>query len=72
MQAILEEDLREFIGEGKCWWSLRRVGNEWVFAYLDPVYLAPGQEHKFLFPTSVGMLHADPKRKQTPGYLNFC
>ncbi|OKL40048.1 RagB/SusD family nutrient uptake outer membrane protein [Pontibacter flavimaris] len=68
MQAILEEDLREFIGEGKHWWSLRRAGNEWVFAYVDPVYLAPGQEYKLLLPISVGMLNSDPKLTQTPGY----
>lgn len=68
MRAILEEDLREFIGEGKRWWSLRRAGNEWVFAYVDPVYLAPGQEYKLLLPISVGMLNSDPKLTQTPGY----
>ncbi|PKV62955.1 RagB/SusD family nutrient uptake outer membrane protein [Pontibacter ramchanderi] len=68
MQAVLEEDLREFIGEGKRWWSLRRAGNEWVFRYVDPVYLAPGQEYKFLLPISVGMLNSDPKLTQTPGY----
>jgi hypothetical protein len=68
MQAILEEDLREFIGEGKRWWSLRRAGNEWVFRYVDPVYLAAGQEYKLLLPISVGMLNSDPKLTQTPGY----
>ncbi|MCJ8165690.1 RagB/SusD family nutrient uptake outer membrane protein [Pontibacter sp. E15-1] len=68
MRAILEEDLREFIGEGKRWWSLRRAGDAWVFAYVDPVYLAPGQEYKFLLPITVGMLNADPKLEQTPGY----
>ncbi|MHC2991592.1 carbohydrate-binding protein SusD [Pontibacter sp. HJ8] len=68
MRAILEENLREFIGEGKRWWSLRRAGNEWVFAYVDPVYLAPGQEYKLLLPISVGMLNSDPKLTQTPGY----
>lgn len=68
MRAILEEDLREFIGEGRRWWSLRRAGNEWVFAYVDPVYLAAGQEYKLLLPISVGMLNSDPKLTQTPGY----
>ncbi|TPE43901.1 RagB/SusD family nutrient uptake outer membrane protein [Pontibacter mangrovi] len=68
LRAILEEDLREFIGEGKRWWSLRRAGDEWVFAYVDPVYLAPGQEYKFLLPISVSMLNSDPKLEQTPGY----
>ncbi|PTX18041.1 hypothetical protein C8N40_10780 [Pontibacter mucosus] len=59
MRAILEE--------GRRWWSIRRAGNEWVFAYVDQVYLAPGQEYKLL-PISVGMLNSDPKLTQTPGY----
>ncbi|PRY04306.1 putative outer membrane starch-binding protein [Pontibacter ummariensis] len=68
LRAILEEDLREFIGEGKRWWSLRRAGDEWVFEYVDPVYLASEQAYKLLLPISVGMLNSDPKLKQTPGY----
>src|SRR5690606_8936386 len=31
MNAILEERLKEFVGEGKRWWDLRRAGNEFVY-----------------------------------------
>jgi starch-binding outer membrane protein, SusD/RagB family len=68
MEAILEEDLREFIGEGRRWWSLRRAGNQWVFNNINPVYLMAAEPHKLLLPISVGMLNSDPKLKQTPGY----
>ncbi len=68
MNAILEEYLREFIGEGKRWWALRRAGNAYVFAAVNPKYLASGQAYKLLLPISVSMLNTDPKLTQTPGY----
>jgi starch-binding outer membrane protein, SusD/RagB family len=68
MRAILEEDLREFIGEGRRWWSLRRAGDKWVFEYINPLYLSAAQAHKLLLPISVGMLNSDPMLRQTPGY----
>lgn len=68
MRAILEEDLREFIGEGRRWWSLRRAGNQWVFAYVNPLYLSANQAYKLLLPITVNMLNSDPKLRQTPGY----
>lgn len=68
MNAILDEYLREFIGEGKRWWALRRAGNSYIFANIKPAFLAPGQEFKFLLPITVGMLNSDPKLTQTSGY----
>lgn len=73
MQAILEEQLREYIGEGKRWWALRRAGDKWVFNYVDPKYLSPatvssGKGPTFLLPISIGMLNNDLLLKQTPGY----
>ena len=68
LTAILEENLREFIAEGKRWFTLRRMGNEFVFAYINPQYLAPGQEYKFLLPITQSMMNLDPKLEQTPGY----
>lgn len=68
IEAILEEQLREFIAEGKRWWALRRAGDDWVFKYINPLYLSPGAEYKFLLPISRASLNADPKLKQTPGY----
>lgn len=68
MNAILDEYLREFIGEGQRWWALRRAGNAYVFAAVNPKYLTSGQTYKLLLPLSVAMLNNDPKLTQTPGY----
>lgn len=68
LNAILDEYLREFIGEGKRWWALRRAGDAYVFAAVNPRHLPPGQTYKLLLPITIGMLNADPKLTQTPGY----
>jgi hypothetical protein len=68
MNAILEEYLREFIGEGKRWWALRRAGDSYVYAALNPTYLSASTTAKFLLPLSQTMLVADPLLTQTPGY----
>lgn len=68
MNAILNEYLREFIGEGKRWWALRRAGDSYVYANLNPTYFSAASTAKFLLPLSVGMLTADPLLTQTPGY----
>jgi starch-binding outer membrane protein, SusD/RagB family len=68
MNAILEEYLREFIGEGKRWWALRRAGDEYVYAAINPTYLSPTSTAKLLLPISMAMMNADPLLTQTPGY----
>lgn len=68
MNAILEEYLREFIGEGKRWWALRRAGDAYVYANINPAFLNPSSTAKFLLPLSLAMLNADPLLKQTAGY----
>lgn len=68
MNAILDEYLREFIGEGKRWWALRRAGDSYVYANINPTYFSASSTAKFLLPLSVGMLTADPLLTQTPGY----
>lgn len=68
MNAILEEYLREFIAEGKRWWALRRAGDSYVYANLNPTYFSPASTAKFLLPLSMGMLQADPLLTQTVGY----
>ncbi|MBS1757485.1 MAG: RagB/SusD family nutrient uptake outer membrane protein [Bacteroidetes bacterium] len=69
IKAILEEYLREFIGEGKRWWALRRAGDNYVYANINPAYLAPtGTSAKLLLPISLGMLNNDPLLTQTTGY----
>ena len=68
LNAILNEYLREFIGEGKRWWALRRAGDSYVYANLNPTYFSASSTAKFLLPLSVSMLTADPLLKQTTGY----
>jgi len=68
MNAILEEYLREFIGEGKMWWALRRAGDQYVYDHLNPTYFSPASQAKFLLPISKDMMNNDPFLKQTPGY----
>lgn len=68
MNAILEEYLREFIGEGRRWWALRRAGDSYVYANIRSSYLSPTTTAKLLLPISLGMLNNDPLLTQTPGY----
>lgn len=68
MNAILEEYLREYIGEGKRWWALRRAGDNYVYAAVKPAYLSPSTVAKLLLPISQSMMNNDPLLTQTPGY----
>jgi hypothetical protein len=68
MNAILEEYLREFIGEGQRWWALRRAGDAYVYAAIKPAYLSPTTVAKLLLPISTSMIANDPLLTQTPGY----
>jgi hypothetical protein len=68
MNAILEETLREFIGEGKRWWALRRAGDSYVYANIKPAYLSPTSTAKLLLPISKSMISNDPLLTQTTGY----
>ncbi|OIR12229.1 SusD family protein [mine drainage metagenome] len=73
IQAVLEEQLREEIGEGKRWWSLRRCGDQWVYNYVNPTYLSlatvtSGKGPTLELPISLSMLNNDPLYTQTPGY----
>lgn len=68
MNTILEEYLREFIGEGKRWWALRRAGDSYVYGAIKPSYLSPTTTAKMLLPISQSMMNNDPLLQQTPGY----
>lgn len=73
MHAILEEQLREFIGEGKRWWALRRAGDKWVYYYINPKYMsaataASGNGPTPELPLSTSMLNTYPLLTQTVGY----
>ena len=64
--AILDERYKEFIGEGKRWWDLRRAGDSFVFDNVS--FLNPGDEFKLVLPITTDMIGRNPLLEQTPGY----
>ena len=66
--AILTERYKEFVGEGKRWWDLRRAGDSFVIENIR--FLNPGDEYKLLLPIPQGMIGRNPLLDQTPGYTN--
>lgn len=64
--AILDERYKEFIGEGKRWWDLRRAGDSFVFENVS--FLSPGDEFKMVLPITTDMIGRNPALEQTPGY----
>ncbi|MEZ4771970.1 MAG: RagB/SusD family nutrient uptake outer membrane protein [Bacteroidia bacterium] len=64
--AILDERYKEFIGEGKRWWDLRRAGSSFVIDNIS--FLNPGDEYKLLLPITTDMIGRNPALVQTPGY----
>lgn len=62
--AILNERYKEFIGEGKRWWDLRRAGDNFVFQEVQYV----DQSFQLLLPITDDMIGRNPLLEQTPGY----
>jgi starch-binding outer membrane protein, SusD/RagB family len=67
-EAILQERLLEFIGEGKRWYDLRRMGDSYVFAKTG---LSPNEAYKLLWPVDRLSLTNNRTLEQTPGYPQF-
>eukprot|EP01118_Nematostelium_gracile_P006836 TRINITY_DN2206_c0_g2_i1.p1 TRINITY_DN2206_c0_g2~~TRINITY_DN2206_c0_g2_i1.p1 ORF type:complete len:515 (-),score=104.36 TRINITY_DN2206_c0_g2_i1:606-2150(-) len=67
-EAILQERLLEFIGEGKRWYDLRRMGDQYVFAKTG---LPAAQAFKLLWPIDRLTLTNNRSLKQTEGYPGF-
>lgn len=66
--AILQERLFEFIGEGKRWYDLRRMGNAYVFANTG---LSSAEAYKLLWPVDRASLTNNRALTQTDGYPQF-
>ena len=64
--AILEERYKEFVGEGKRWWDLRRAGDNFVINNIS--FLNSGDEFKLVLPITIDMIGRNPLLVQTPGY----
>ncbi len=64
--AILDERYKEFIGEGKRWWDLRRAGSSFVINEVP--FLNAGDEFKLLLPITTDMIGRNPALDQTIGW----
>ncbi len=64
--SILQERLKEFIGEGKRWWDLVRAGDGIV--YQEVTSLSANESYKLYYSISESMIANDSELKQTEGY----
>lgn len=67
-EAILRERFLEFIFEGKRWYDLRRMGEEYVFKYTT---ILPADAYKLLWPIDRNSLTNNRALEQNPGYPKF-
>ena len=67
-EAILNERLLEFVGEGKRWYDLRRMGDIYVYEY-TPITAASA--YKLLWPIDRSTLTNNRSLTQNPGYPVF-
>ncbi|MGM9478977.1 SusD family outer membrane lipoprotein NanU [Pedobacter sp. GSP4] len=67
-EAILKERFLEFIGEGKRWYDLRRMGDNYVYEY-TPITAATA--YKLLWPLDRSTLTNNRALVQNPGYPAF-
>lgn len=67
-EALLQERRFEFVFEGKRWYDLRRMGDNFVYEYTS---IAPADSYKLLWPVDRGTLTNNRSLDQTPGYPAF-
>lgn len=67
-EAILRERFFEFVFEGKRWYDLRRMGDNYVYEHTA---LQSSQSFGLLWPVDRNTLTNNPSLVQTPGYLSF-
>lgn len=67
-EAILQERFYEFIFEGKRWYDLRRMGDNYVYEHTT---LSSTQAYKLLWPIDRSSLTNNRALEQTPGYSKF-
>lgn len=67
-EALLQERFYEFIFEGKRWYDLRRMGDNYVYEYTT---VLPSESYKLLWPVDRNTLTNNRLLKQTPGYPAF-
>lgn len=67
-EAILQERFFEFIFEGKRWYDLRRMGDNFVYKYTT---VLPSESFRLLWPIDRASLTNNRALEQTPGYPAF-
>ncbi|SHM84747.1 Starch-binding associating with outer membrane [Chitinophaga jiangningensis] len=67
-EALLRERLLEFVFEGKRWYDLRRMGDNYVYEHTT---LKPAEAYKLLWPVDRNSLTNNRSLVQTPGYAQF-
>lgn len=67
-EALLKERFLEFIFEGKRWYDLRRLGDEYVFKYTT---ILQSDAYKLLWPIDRNSLTNNRALEQNPGYPRF-
>lgn len=67
-EAILQERLFEFVFEGKRWYDLRRMGDNFVYGHTS---LLPADSYKLLWPIDRTSLTNNRGLVQNPGYSSF-
>jgi hypothetical protein len=67
-EAILQERLYEFVFEGKRWYDLRRMGDQYVYEHTA---LLPANAYALLWPIDRTTLTNNRLLVQTPGYASF-
>jgi hypothetical protein len=67
-EAILQERFFEFVFEGKRWYDLRRMGDNFVYEYTS---IAPTDAYKLLWPIDRNSLTNNRALVQNPGYPAF-
>lgn len=65
-KVILDERLKEFVGEGKRWWDLVRAGGD--FLYDEVPTMSKSEAYKIYYSISESMLANDDQLVQTEGY----
>lgn len=71
-EAILQERLYEFIFEGKRWYDLRRMGDNYVFSHIpQALFVNTNPAGRLLWPIDRNSLTNNRSLVQNPGYTQF-
>ena len=64
--AIIDETLKEFVGEAKSWWTIVRFGQ--AFTRIASLQGRENEKNILLWPVSSSCINTNPNIEQTEGY----